>query len=205
MEIKKTLYPKTKRAGSDNEKVVITEKLDGSNLGLFKLNGKLIVAQRNWVFTYPNKNIDYYGLKDWLDENNEHLLENLHEGSGFFGEWIGMGKINYNDTLNKKLYIFAKANINDKLEISNLYYDRDLFIYPFIEQEIPDYIGIVPLVSIMNIYPTIEDLDELYDMYTGLVDRDVEGFIVNDRETIRKYVRLKRGKLTPHEPFPSRK
>lgn len=35
--IKKQLYPKTKRVGLKNE-VVITEKLDGSNIGFYKLN-----------------------------------------------------------------------------------------------------------------------------------------------------------------------
>lgn len=40
-----TLYPKTTRMGK--EKSQLTEKLDGSNLGFFKLNNKVYVAQRN--------------------------------------------------------------------------------------------------------------------------------------------------------------
>lgn len=39
------LYPKTTRMGK--EKSQLTEKLDGSNLGFFKLNNKVYVAQRN--------------------------------------------------------------------------------------------------------------------------------------------------------------
>ena len=44
--IKRTLYPKTKRVQYKN-RVVITEKLDGSNIGFFKVNGELVIAQRN--------------------------------------------------------------------------------------------------------------------------------------------------------------
>lgn len=43
---KKMLYPKTKRVKFKN-KVVITEKLDGSNIGFFKVNGELLIALRS--------------------------------------------------------------------------------------------------------------------------------------------------------------
>ena len=122
--IKKTLYPKTKRIQYKN-RVVITEKLDGSNIGFFKVNGDLIIAQRNNIFLIneleENKQMLYRGLKGWLDEYGEDLKDKLMEGSGFFGEWIGMGKIKYPD-LDKKVYMFAKANYV-KGEIRNLYYE----------------------------------------------------------------------------------
>lgn len=49
--IKKTLYPKTRRVKLKS-KVVITEKLDGSNIGFFKVNGELLIAQNNNVSKY---------------------------------------------------------------------------------------------------------------------------------------------------------
>lgn len=62
---KKTLYPKTKRVQFKN-RAVITEKLDGSNIGFFKVNGKLLIAQRNNIFTIDeleeNKGMLYKGL-----------------------------------------------------------------------------------------------------------------------------------------------
>lgn len=63
--IKKTLYPKTKRVQFKN-RVTITEKLDGSNIGFFKVNGKLLIAQRNNIFEIDeleeNKGMLYKGL-----------------------------------------------------------------------------------------------------------------------------------------------
>lgn len=200
MKIKRTLYPKTQRVGKSRHTIFITEKLDGSNLGIFKLDGKLIIAQRNCVYTYPHEGIDYKGLQGWLDKNAEHLLENMHEGSGFFGEWIGMGKIKYGDILDKRMYMFAKANIDENLKVYNLYYNPHLFIYPFVDQEIPEYLGVVPLVKTMNKYPTLEELDQLYLEYTdNALEPKVEGFVINDNDQISKYVRLKDGYYGPHK------
>lgn len=224
MEIlKQTLYPKTKRVGSTQSQITITEKLDGSNLGLFRNGDELIVAQRNNIFSFNpqtgetnlNKNNAYKGLISWLEENGRALLENLHDGSGVFGEWIGMGKIDYSLRLDKKFYIFAKANIkfgeiSGNLDVSTIYYDHSLFIYPFVNQEIPAFMGVVPIVFEGNEFPQLDFLDTLYDKYcheiNGYLDANretvtdfkVEGFIINNNNAIQKYVRFKNGKLTPH-------
>lgn len=197
--MKQTLYPKTERIKPNKKQ--ITEKIDGSNIGFFKLNGELIIAQRNNVYTLTEiqnvkKDDLYKGLKNWLSENAKNLTESLHEGSGFFGEWIGMGKLNYN--FDFKVLMFAKANIKISesfYKVYNIYYDRKLFIYPFVNQIIPKYIGIVPLVK--ELYEcSIQDLDELYDEYCALVNRPVEGFIIiYNNDFIQKYVRCKNGKI----------
>lgn len=195
--IKKTLYPKTKRAQFKN-RVVITEKLDGSNIGFFKVNEELIIAQRNNILSISeieeNKNMLYGGLYGWLKEYGKDLQERLIEGSGFFGEWIGMGKIKY-PHLDKKVYMFAKANY-DKGEIKNLYYEHELFNYPFINQEFPNYIGIVPVVQERKTYPNINTLNYLYTKYKK--NRNVEGFIIMQNNQVTKYVRMKNGKLQDH-------
>ena len=62
---KRTLYPKTKRVLFKN-RVVVTEKLDGSNIGFFKVKGELLIAQRNNIFKMSeleeNKGMLYQGL-----------------------------------------------------------------------------------------------------------------------------------------------
>lgn len=197
--IKKTLYPKTKRVQFKN-RVVITEKLDGSNIGFFKVNGELVIAQRNNILLLSeieeNKQMLYRGLQSWLQENGQDLQNKLIEGSGFFGEWIGMGKIKYPD-LDKKVYMFAKANY-EKGEIKNLYYEHELFKYPFENQEFPEYIGIVPVVEECGSFPDIEKLDCLYEIYKTKTQRNVEGFIIVQNNNINKYVRMKNGKIQAH-------
>lgn len=210
MAIKKEIYPKTKRLKCDGTKVQITEKLDGSNLVIFKLNDTLCIAQRKTIFRYDeleeNKSGLYKGLYQWIKDNYDELND-IHEGSAICGEWLGMGCLKYTiDEFDKRFYMFAKANVyfedlkNGKLDISinKIIYDHDLFIYPFENQEIPKCIGIVPVVANIKHIPDKIYLDGLYQKYCEDVCRNVEGFVVNYNNMINKYVRMKNGKLQEH-------
>ena len=201
--LKKEIYPKTKRVSCAGDKVCVTEKLDGSNLVFFKKNEELHIAQRKNIFKISEldevKDILYKGLYQWLVDNKNTLEAELHENSVICGEWLGMGNLKYTiDEFDKRWYMFAKANIDDDYNLYNLNYDHNLFIYPFVSQEIPNFLGIVPEVTELNVIPTKEHLDSLYDKYTIKVNRKVEGFVVNYKNIITKYVRIKNGKLQEH-------
>ena len=45
------MYPKTSRIGNKMGDILITEKLDESNLSIFKLNGELYIGQRNYILS----------------------------------------------------------------------------------------------------------------------------------------------------------
>ena len=193
--IKKEIYPKTKRVSCAGDKVYITEKLDGSNLVFFKKDDELYIAQRKNIF----KDILYKGLYQWLIDNKDVLIDELHNNSAICGEWLGMGCLKYTiDEFDKKWYMFAKANIDDEFNLYNLNYEHSLFIYPFISQKIPTFIGIVPVVIDLNVIPTKEHLDSIYEKYLSKVNRNVEGFVINYKNMITKYVRMKNGKLQEH-------
>ena len=197
--INKQIYPKTKRIPLSNT-IYVTEKIDGSNLGLFNLNDKLYIAQRGLVFSIDEieevKSKMYKGLYAWLKENAENIK--LNNNSCIFVEWLGMGQIKYGEIFNEKLLMFAKANVDDEFNVTNLKYDHSLFKYSFINEERPTFIGIVPIVAILNKMPTKEELDKLYADYSNLVNRKVEGLIVNFNNNILKYVRFKNGKEEEH-------
>ena len=200
--IKKEIYPKTKRLKCDGTKVQITEKLDGSNLVIFKLNNMLHIAQRKTILRYDeieeNKSGLYKGLYQWIKDNYNELND-IHEGSAICGEWLGMGCLKYTiDEFDKRFYMFAKANIDDTYILTNIMYEHDLFIYPFENQEVPKCIGIVPVVADIQVIPTKEHLDSIYENYCKKVNRNVEGFVINYNNMINKYVRMKNGKLQEH-------
>jgi len=202
--IRKTLYPKTTRMSVKSRGIIVTEKLDGSNLGFFVRDGELYIAQRNNVFTMsealdttsPASEILYKGLSKWLIDNGNTLKELIYEGTVIFGEWIGMGQLKYN--FEDKFFMFAKGRFDEFVNVVKLTYDLSLLHYAFNNQEFPSFIKRVPKVAELGSYPSVEDLDGLYERYTKEVNRNVEGFVVNQKETIRKYVRMKNGKLTPH-------
>src|SRR5574344_2202803 len=108
-----------------------------------------------------------------------------------------MGKIKYPE-LDKRVYMFAKANITENMEIKNLYYEHELFKYPFENQEMPNCIGIVPVVEEREKYPDIETLDYNYETYRIGLNRNVEGFILAQNNQVTKYVRMKNGLLQAH-------
>lgn len=185
--IKKEIYPKTKRVSCAGDKVYITEKLDGSNLVFFKKDDELYIAQRKNIFKITEledvKDILYKGLYQWLIDNKDVLIDELHNNSAICGEWLGMGCLKY--TI-------------DEFNLYNLNYEHSLFIYPFISQKIPTFIGIVPEVIELNVIPTKEHLDSIYEKYLSKVNRNVEGFVINYKNMITKYVRMKNGKLQEH-------
>lgn len=200
--LNRTIYPKTKRVKSSENLVEITEKLDGSNLCIFKVNDGLQVAQRNKIFSFNElekyKNQLYPGLYEWLEDNRE-ALDSIVNNAVVCGEWLGMGKIKYPvDEFDKRFYMFAKANIDDDLNLFNIRYQHDLFKYPFENLKIPECIGVVPVASMLEFVPTKDGLDTLYDRYINKVGRDVEGFVINYNNHIEKYVRMKNGRLQEH-------
>lgn len=201
--IKKEIYPKTKRVSCSGDRVYLTEKLDGSNLVFFKKDDELYIAQRKNIFKITEledvKDVLYKGLYQWLNDNKDVLIEEIHNDSAICGEWLGMGKIKYTiDEFDKKWYMFAKANIDDEFNLYNLNYEHSLFVYPFVSQEIPKFIGVVPEVVELNVLLTKEHLDSIYEKYCAKVNRNVEGFVINYKNIITKYVRMKNGKLQEH-------
>lgn len=210
--IKQTLFPKIKRV-EINKKYQITEKLDGSNLGIAKIGYNLYFCQRNTVFgtyeIYDNKNVLYKNLEPWIIEHKENLLEMLNDNTIIFGEWLGMGHIKYNNFENN-FNMFAKAKIEyyyddivDDIcfKINNLNYNLKEIKYAFKTETIPDFISLVPIVD--NNLESInkESLDELYNKYSESQDRIIEGFVILDESEptyIRKYVRCKNGEVKEH-------
>lgn len=208
--IKMTLYPKTSRFSENEKGFILTEKLDGSNLGIGKIGEQIYICQRNYVFTLEEvidgTKLEYKGLRNWLIEHEHELKELIYDGSIMFGEWLGMGKISYLhlDKFKNRFYVFAKGRIklnDNKLELSNLVYDLDLLHYVFTNQEFPNFISKVPFVDKLKDI-SIENLDTVYNDYINKENRKVEGFVIYDirSKVIKKYVRYNRnGQLVPHK------
>lgn len=205
---KQQIYPKTKRIGLiDN--IQITEKLDGSNLGIGLYNGMLYVFTRNRIYNEVEldlyKDMLYKGLYNYILQHKERIKRILNDNTIIFGEWLGMGNIKY-DTVFKEFNVFAEAKLLfnhsiDKFELSHLNYNLDNIHYAFVNEEFPYEIwDTVPIVqhNLDNINK--DSLDILYDDYCSKQNRKVEGFvIVNKNFNIpEKYVRYKNGKLTEH-------
>ena len=196
--MKKTVYPKTKRLEIE-PKIEVTEKLDGSNLCIGKLNGELVVCQRNNVFIgdeITESNITYRGLYGWLEEHKEYLKEHIIDGSVICGEWLGMGYLKYD--FECRYFMYAKARFTEDYDLIKINHDYDSLHYVFDNQTFPEFIQRVPLVGIFR-NVTKDFLDIFYETYTDKVKRNVEGFVINyGQGEIKKYVRMKHGRIQEH-------
>ena len=75
------------------EKIVIQEKLDGSNTAIYNDNGKIRYFSRSQELTGED---GLGGFVKYIKSRENKILENLPNGYVLYGEWLGQGKINYN-------------------------------------------------------------------------------------------------------------
>lgn len=207
--IKKEIYPKTKRLPNDGTTVCITEKCDGSNLAIFKLDSTLYIAQRKNIYDLAEamqagKSL-YPGLYDFLDKHGIWLYENLYEGSAICGEWLGMGKLKYDwdKEFGSRYLMFAKARVSEDFRLENIQYNHDGFGWIFTgaggDPVRPDFIAEVPIVANVHFLPDKASLDNLYASYADKVGRPVEGFVCEYNNSVMKYVRMHNGQLVDYD------
>ena len=74
--------------GKNSKECIITEKIDGSNLGIsLNSNYDIICQHRGSIITYETS-IEYTRLKNWIDNHSKILCEILTpQRDILFGEW----------------------------------------------------------------------------------------------------------------------
>ena len=93
------MYCKIKRPDNakyeieEGTKVVIQEKIDGSNTAVYNDNGKLRIFSRSQELTGED---GLSGFVKYIKERENKILEHLPVGYVLYGEWLNQGKINYN-------------------------------------------------------------------------------------------------------------
>ena len=93
------MYCKIKRPDNakyeieEGTKVVIQEKIDGSNTAVYNDNGKIRIFSRSQELTGED---GLSGFVKYIKERENKILEHLPVGYVLYGEWLNQGKINYN-------------------------------------------------------------------------------------------------------------
>lgn len=93
------MYCKIKRPDNAKEnietgtKIIIQEKIDGSNTAMYNDNGKLRLYSRSQELIGED---GLGGFVKYAREREKNILENLPNGYVLYGEWLNQRKINYN-------------------------------------------------------------------------------------------------------------
>lgn len=75
------------------EKIVIQEKLDGSNTAIYNDNGDLRLFSRSQELKGED---GLSGFVKYIRQKEKQILDFLPRGYVLYGEWLNQGKINYN-------------------------------------------------------------------------------------------------------------
>ena len=145
------------------ERIVIQEKIDGSNTAIYNDNGKLRLFSRSQELKGED---GLSGFVSYMRAREKKILEVLPKGYVLYGEWLNQGKINYNSLAKQgkiePYYAFdlVKEIVNKPTE------DEDFTrIFASIEEmkDIANKIGLktVPELAIENL-TSYEELKQKY-------------------------------------------
>lgn len=145
------------------ERVVIQEKIDGSNTAIMNDNGKLRLFSRSNELTGED---GLGGFVRYARNKEKEILKSLPNGYVLYGEWLEQGKINYNSLAKQgkiePYYAFDLAKEIIKKPTENDDFTR---VFASIEEmkELANKIGLktVPELAITEL-TSYEDLKQRY-------------------------------------------
>jgi len=77
----------TKKSRDKNDHIIVTEKYDGSNVGIARMNGKLVCLTRSGYLASSSPYEQHHMFKEWVDKERCRF-QFLEEGERIVGEWL---------------------------------------------------------------------------------------------------------------------
>lgn len=78
----------TEKARDKHDYIVVQEKLDGGNVGVCKVDGKILAITRAGYLAETSKYKTHHVFKFWVDREKNRFKELLNEGERVCGEWL---------------------------------------------------------------------------------------------------------------------
>lgn len=78
----------TEKTRDHHDVVIIQEKLDGSNVGVAKINGKIVALVRAGYEALTSPHKMHHDFHDWVLLNENRFDHALNEGERICGEWL---------------------------------------------------------------------------------------------------------------------
>ena len=173
------MYCKIKRPDNakyqieEGTRIVVQEKIDGSNTAIYNDNGKIRLYSRTNELTGED---GLNGFVEYVRKRENKILEYLPKGYVLYGEWLNQGKINYNSLAKQgKIEPYYAFDLVKEI-IKRPTEDEDFTrIFASIEEmkEIASKIGFktVPEIAIEN----LTSYDELKKKYVDNQKSELEG------------------------------
>lgn len=78
----------TEKPRDKNDEVIVQEKLDGSNVGIARHEGKIIALTRAGYLASTSPFEQHLMFDEWVQKNKERFKNLLQEGERLVGEWL---------------------------------------------------------------------------------------------------------------------
>lgn len=78
----------TERARDKHDRIIVTEKLDGSNCGVAFHDGQILALGRSGYLAQSSKFEQHQLFADWVRKNESRFRDILREGERCVGEWL---------------------------------------------------------------------------------------------------------------------
>lgn len=78
----------TEKKRDKHDNIIVTEKLDGSNVGICKINGKIIALTRSGYIAESSPFEQHHYFSKWVNKNKKMFDMLLNEGERICGEWL---------------------------------------------------------------------------------------------------------------------
>lgn len=78
----------TQKTRDRHDLVIAQEKLDGSNVGVARLNGEILALTRSGYLASTSLYEQHHHFEEWVIQNKNRFLAVLREGERLCGEWL---------------------------------------------------------------------------------------------------------------------
>lgn len=78
----------TQKVRDKHDLVIVTEKLDGSNVGIARIGGSIVALGRAGYLAETSKYEQHQLFADWVHNDEQRWLDALLDGERFVGEWL---------------------------------------------------------------------------------------------------------------------
>ena len=78
----------TSQCRDKHDEVFVQEKLDGSNVGIARLNGEILALSRAGYLASTSPYEQHHAFSRWVEKNKSRFMAVLLEGERLCGEWL---------------------------------------------------------------------------------------------------------------------
>ncbi len=78
----------TEKTRDKHDKIIVQEKLDGSNVGVTRLNGQVFALSRSGYAAETSPYRQHWEFAHWVKQNQTRFLAVLQDGERLVGEWL---------------------------------------------------------------------------------------------------------------------